>query len=263
MLIVTLMENTSSRDDLVAEHGLSLYIEAGGRKILFDSGQTDGFIANAETLGIDLSAVDLAILSHGHYDHSGGFHRFLDINDHAPLYMSQYATSPCYHGSDRYIGIDSQLALSDRVILCEDDVRISDTISLHSCNKMSRPFPVDSAGLTVLQNKEYKDDCFYHEQYLLIKEDGKNVLISGCSHKGILNIAQWFQPDVLIGGFHFMNLDPNTSDKDTLYDAAHNLMKYDTVYYTGHCTGSEQYAYMKQIMGETLHPITCGTTIII
>lgn len=71
MTITSLLENTAARAGIAAEHGLSLYIETATRRILFDMGQADLFARNAETLGIDLSRVDLAILSHGHYDHGG------------------------------------------------------------------------------------------------------------------------------------------------------------------------------------------------
>ena len=72
MKLCTLLENTACRNDLTAEHGLSLYMETGNHKILFDMGQSDAFAANAHKLHIDLTQVDTAILSHGHYDHSGG-----------------------------------------------------------------------------------------------------------------------------------------------------------------------------------------------
>ena len=78
------MENTTTREDLACEHGLSLYIEANGKRILFDTGASAAFADNAEKLGIDLNQVDLCILSHGHYDHGGGIKRFLEVNDHAP-----------------------------------------------------------------------------------------------------------------------------------------------------------------------------------
>ena len=117
MKIWTLMENAACREDLTAEHGLSLYIETGDRKILFDAGQSAAFADNAEKMGIDLEAVDLAILSHGHYDHSGGLKRFLEINGHAKIYVNQYAFDCCYHGDDRYIGVDQSLKDCDRLFL--------------------------------------------------------------------------------------------------------------------------------------------------
>ena len=84
MKITALIENTSARG-LPTEHGLSLFVETAERKFLFDMGQTDLFARNAETLGIDLTTVDFAVLSHGHYDHGGGLKAFLALNDHAPV----------------------------------------------------------------------------------------------------------------------------------------------------------------------------------
>lgn len=72
MKIVTLVENTAGNEKCIAEHGLSVYIETEKHKLLLDAGQTDAVVKNAEALGVDLSAVDTVILSHGHYDHSGG-----------------------------------------------------------------------------------------------------------------------------------------------------------------------------------------------
>ena len=94
--------------------------------------------------------------------------------------------------------------------------------------------------------------------YLLIKENGKRVLFSGCSHKGILNITEWFEPDVLIGGFHFMKLDPSTKDADVLTAAADELLSYDAKYYTCHCTGIEQFEFLKRIMGDKLSYLSTG-----
>lgn len=87
MKITTLVENTTTCSALGFEHGLSLYIEAAGKTILFDSGASELFAVNAEKLGIDLQRVDAAVLSHGHYDHSGGLKTFFTKNTHAPLYV--------------------------------------------------------------------------------------------------------------------------------------------------------------------------------
>lgn len=115
---------------------------------------------------------------------------------------------------------------------------------MHHCNEKEKGYDLGSFGL----NKKIKDafipDDFLHEQYLCIEEHGKKVLISGCSHKGILNIVEWFKPNVLIGGFHFSKLPLD----ETLEKYAKVLDKYDTEYYTCHCTGVEQYQFMKKYM---------------
>ena len=87
MKIVTLVENTCGYEGCIAEHGLSLYIETEKHKLLLDTGQTDAVVKNAEVLGVDLSLVDTVILSHGHYDHSGGILPFSQINHTAQIIM--------------------------------------------------------------------------------------------------------------------------------------------------------------------------------
>ena len=258
MKIIALMENTAAREDLFSEHGLSLYIEACGKKILFDAGQSEAFIDNAAALHVDLREVDLAVLSHGHYDHSGGFRRFLEINDRAPLYLNERAFSDCWHGDDHYIGIDQTLKGNARLILTGDEYPLGEGLSLITCNALPRLHPLSGKGLTIRESDgTYRQDEFLHEHYLLIEENGKRILISGCSHKGILNIMQWLKPDVLVGGFHFMKLDPR-ADREQLKSSADALNAYEAEYYTCHCTGLEQFDALRDWMGDRLHYLHAG-----
>lgn len=258
MRIVVLAENTTCSEQFTCEHGLSLLIETEREKILFDAGQTDLFAENAEKLGISLNDIDFAILSHGHFDHSGGMLTFLRQNQTAPLYIHREASIPHVNGAGKDIGVASELVQSDRLVLTEDILQIAPGITLYSCNDRPRPYPTDTCGLCKVENGKPIPDDFCHEQYLLIEENGKQILISGCSHKGILNIAHWFQPDVLVGGFHFMTLDPAGAGKETLETAAQQLLRYPTTYYTGHCTGEAQYVFLKERMGDRLHRISTG-----
>ena len=251
MKLVTLIENTTRREDLTAEHGLSLYIEANGKKILFDTGASGAFADNAETLGVDLGAVDFAVLSHGHYDHGGGLSRFLEINKKAPVYLSLYGFEPHYNAAGKEIGLDPQLQSNPRLIPVEAPKELAPGIWLHTC-----PLPpADTAGMTVREGDVHHPEDFRHEQYLMIEEADRHILISGCSHKGILNLVAFFRPDILIGGFHFMKVE----DEAVLTNAAKTLLQYDTRYYTGHCTGQQQYALMKMLMGERLQELYTGS----
>ena len=258
MKLWTLVENTTCREDLTAEHGLSLYMEAGGHRILFDAGQSDAFARNGASLGIDLEKVDFAVLSHGHYDHGGGLSRFLEINNHAPVYMSPHAFDGHYNADGRDIGLDPALRPSGRIRFAGDGQRVAEGITLYRELGGQMPYPIEPFGLTVLENGVRKPEDFRHELYLLIQEAGKRIPISGCSHRGILNIMDRFRPDVLIGGFHFMKLSP---DSEALEAAANRLMGYDTVYYTGHCTGQAQFCRMRQIMGSRLQYLSTGTVL--
>ena len=77
--VVTLLENAACREGLASAHGLSLYLETPHHRILFDMGPDGAFAENAAALGVDLKSVDLAVLSHGHYDHSDGLRRFFFV----------------------------------------------------------------------------------------------------------------------------------------------------------------------------------------
>lgn len=259
MKVWTLMENTACRHDLAAEHGLSLYIETKDHRILFDTGQSGAFADNADKMGIDLSRVDLMVLSHGHYDHGGGLFRFLERNTFAPIYLSRHALEPHYNGQHKYIGLDPALAACGRLVFTGAREEIGDGLTLLSCNERQRPFPTDPFGLTVMENGKLCPEDFRHEQYLLVEEQGKRICFSGCSHKGILNIVRWFTPDVLVGGFHFMQLDPAGSGRNVLEASADVLLQCNTRYYTGHCTGTAQYEYMKRIMGHRLEALSAGS----
>ncbi|MBR5322642.1 MAG: MBL fold metallo-hydrolase [Clostridia bacterium] len=258
MRITSLIENTTENEKLTAEHGLSLYIETEQHKILFDMGQSEKFADNAEKLGIDLTEVDIAILSHGHYDHGGGIRRFLEINKKSPIYINQYAFEEHYNSEKKYIGLDTSLIGSDRFIFTEDFRKIDCCLTLCTCNNNNRPFNVGDFGMLVKSEDIFSPEDFKHEQYLLIEEGGNNVLISGCSHKGIMNITDWFKPDILVGGFHFSKFPLN----EKLEEYAKILASFATTYYTCHCTGTEQYNFMKNYL-PNLYYLSTGKEIII
>ena len=131
MKIVTLVENSCGNENCIAEHGLSIYIETDNHKLLLDTGQTDAVVKNAKVLGIDLTAVDTVILSHGHYDHSGGILPFSKLNRTAPLIMQRSAAEPHYNG-ERYIGIDTDILKLTNIQLIDGDMELDDELFLFS-----------------------------------------------------------------------------------------------------------------------------------
>lgn len=258
MIIKVLAENTRINEEFGAEHGLSLYIDTGRHRILFDMGQSDLFEKNAQKLGVDLREVDLAVLSHGHYDHGGGLKRFLEINKKAPVYVNRHAFAPHFSGNTRLIGLDQNLLQEKRLIFTDDTCRIDEELFLCTCNREIPADKIDSAGLLCEEDEKMVPETFRHEQYLVIREGEKRVVISGCSHKGIVNIAQVLCPDVLVGGFHLSKVEMDDKGRNRLKDTALQLLDTGAVFITGHCTGTEQYNYMKQIMKERLWDLSTG-----
>ncbi len=263
MNIYCLIENTPYKPRFLSEHGLSLYIETATHKILFDTGQTNAFIYNAEILGVNLGDVDIAVISHGHYDHCGGLSRFLELNSKAPVYINSHAFGDFYNASNKYIGINTELQNNKRLLLTSDFLELSPQLTLLSCNDRERIYQTDQAGLTEKVNGKLVPDMFVHEQYLLVKENNKQILFSGCSHKGILNIVNWLKPDVLVGGFHFMKQSVTKNNNPVLDNAAKILSSCNTTYYTCHCTGGAQFDYLKNKIGSQLNYLASGQQIII
>lgn len=264
MKITALMENTGDRPGILKEHGLSIYVETDRHKILFDSGQSDAFVKNAETLGIRLDDIDTAVLSHGHFDHSGGLKGFLKVNQKAEIYMQRGVFTPHYNPLGKYIGVDSSLQESSRIRYVDDSLEIDEELKLETYHKCPVFLPVQTYGMTEEHDGVRMADRFLHEQYLIVKEGSQKVLLSGCSHRGIYNIIQWAadeQVQTVIGGFHFMKLEPE--DFGQMDNTAEMLMDYPVRYYTCHCTGLSQYQYLKEKMGDRLRYLESGQAITI
>jgi 7,8-dihydropterin-6-yl-methyl-4-(beta-D-ribofuranosyl)aminobenzene 5'-phosphate synthase len=258
MKISVLCENTTKKENIVAEHGLSLFIETESKNILFDMGQSDAFLKNANVMGVDLSTVDIAIISHGHYDHGGGLRMFLEYNKKAKIYINRDAFGDYYNADMKYIGLDKELRDNERIVFTDGYLKIDETAEIVYQNDRSCLYPIEHNGLKAKTDDKLFDDNFLHEQYLLLTENGKKILVSGCSHKGVLNIMHRFNPDVFIGGFHFMKNAP-----ESLFEKANILFSHKTDYYTCHCTGIPQYEFLKGLAGESLSYLSAGDIVII
>lgn len=269
MKIVTLVENSCGNENCIAEHGLSIYIETEKHKLLLDTGQTDAVVKNAKVLGIDLTAVDTVILSHGHYDHSGGILPFSKLNLSAQIIMQRSAAEPHYNG-ERYIGIDNDILKLPNVRLIDGDMQLDDELFLFSGITGRRCYPQGNRKLSRMENGIKVPDDFAHEQCLVIKQNGKSWLLSGCSHNGILNILDRYReifgnaPDYVITGFHMMKKygEHTEAEKTIIIQTAQELAKMNAFFYSGHCTGIPAFELMKDIMGDKLNALHSGEEIL-
>lgn len=276
MRIINLIENTEGTSGCTAAHGLSFYVETPKHRLLLDLGPSDETLRNAERLGIDLTKVDTVVLSHGHYDHSGGILSFLEINRNAKVYMQRSATKAYYadDGADapgggyRYIGIDPRIVESGRVTFADGDMTIDEELSVFTVRNRSHELPFSNRNLLLLAGDTYIRDDFRHEHCLVISAEGKRVLLSGCAHNGILSILDAYRerygsdPDIAVSGFHLMKKTPySETELAEVLNTAQELKTYRTKLVTCHCTGVPAYEAMKEILGGQLSYAHAGDTV--
>ena len=267
MKVIILIENTS-KCSLCAEHGLSVYIEYNGMKYLLDTGASNTFSENARQLGINLADIDIAFLSHAHYDHSGGFEAFFKENEKAPVYLQDTSAENCYYrpdNVDKYIGIPVHLLEKykkrfqyvDHVCEVEKGVWLVPHFTKNLDEIGRRACMFRKVG------EEYVPDDFAHEQSLVF-ETSKGLII--------LNIVKEVQMALgnqkvyaVIGGFHMMKLsglDTLAIPEAEVINVASQLQELGVEeIYTGHCTGTVAYGLLKHELKEKIHELSTGITI--
>lgn len=259
MKIKILMENKAVREGFACDHGLCIYIETDKHRILMDAGPDRRFAENAVKMGVNIEDVDIVVLSHGHYDHAGGLTKFFSMNDRADVYAADGYDLPHYDENGAYIGVEPALVGNPRIIQLDRDLILDEEVQLIGFREKRLIETINTCDMTEGRIDSFRKvkiypEVFSHEHYLLVKENDKKVLFSGCSHKGIVNIATWaqdeFAPTAIVGGFHLMSVRPE--NYHVLDHIADKLLEFPMDYYTGHCTGSDQFSYLKERMGERL-----------
>lgn len=277
MIKITLLaENYARSRNLLAEHGLSIWIEKDNKKILFDTGQSEVFSLNARQMGIDISSADLLILSHGHYDHTGGVPEFCRINHQAPVYIHPGALKNRYNGQGEFaknIGIPwfeengKSAVLSERLIVKKGPIHIDENItisgeipSVTDFEGVPQNFFIDDGDGNISQ------DMIIDEQLLLIRGNCGIYIIAGCSHAGIINCLKYaqrmFPGDKIAGVIGGMHLE-KVSDIRLQMTIQHFLdMDIQTVIPL-HCTGILPICEMKRFLKERCKLLSVGNKIIL
>lgn len=272
MIVTTLVENTTLSREYKIKHGLSLHIKTDNHNILFDLGPDDTFIQNARKLNIDISDVDIVIISHGHNDHGGGLEAFLKENIKAKIYINKDAFEPHYNFLMKYIknyiGLDNNFKENNRIVLIDGDYIIDNNLRLFSNIKGKILLPFSNKCLLKKVGESYLEDDFKHEQNLIIKEGRKNILISGCSHCGIVNIIDAIEElmgekiNIFIGGFHLYNPVSKKSESiEFINNLGENLKIKNIDYYTCHCTGLKPFNDLRNILGMRINYLSTGKII--
>ncbi|MBN2439440.1 MAG: MBL fold metallo-hydrolase, partial [Deltaproteobacteria bacterium] len=166
--ITALVENTSPNPDLFTESGLSLYIETADKRILFDTGVTGKIIDNAEKLNVSLDKIDLCVISHGHFDHTGGLINFLKLNAKAPVYMKPDARGAYFFKMGpvkKYIGIPPGVftMFEDRIDYIDKKTEIAPGVTIITDIPQTRPLGKQNAKFFRKTENGLVKDLFSHE----------------------------------------------------------------------------------------------------
>jgi len=275
MKIKVLIENKCDDSKYKTEHGLSIYIDTGVTKLLVDTGDTGAFLDNAEKMNIKIEDVDVIIASHSHRDHTGGILSFFKKNQKAKLYISKNANqklffriAPCFKES---VSTPQEVftKFSDRISFVDDFDIIDQNISIVSGFERKYPLPKTNDRLLVLKNKEYVKDDFNHEVAVVINNNGKLVIITGCSHSGVDNMIEevmkhfpGYPIQTVIGGFHLMSfILPKYlgEKKENVVRLGERLLNYNIEKtYTCHCTGDRGFDILKGVMGDKIDYFKTG-----
>ena len=260
--IKVLIDNQPGDDALLeCEHGLSFYIETGCSRVLCDMGASEKFISNASRMGIDLSAIDFAFVSHGHADHTGGLPDYLRAFGEKKVYLSEQISKEMYfssrRGSRRDISTERSVFENhqDRLVLLKDSCWITPEIAAVYTDVHEHSQPLGNAFLSKEVYGEESLDDFGHELSLAVLTPKGLVVVSSCSHGGAVNIIKSCcrftgMPRIyaFVGGLHLVDGEQTTSEVEAFVNEIKTEYP-DIKIYTGHCTGG---LAKQELMSHTL-----------
>lgn len=261
--MTTLIENNPDKyGKLCYEHGLSIYIETDEANILFDTGQTGIFLENAKELRKEFDRLDYLIVSHGHYDHSGGVKKSLELmGKDTKMIVSDKFFKPKYKllpekmykfNGNSFTAEDVKKAGIELIELESDMYSITENIMLFHNFSYKNDFEKRNPSFFIKQDEKYVPDYFYDEVVLGIRTDKGMVVVAGCSHVGIINIlteisARTGLPVYMVaGGTHLMAADDERIDKTIEALRKFNIRRMAV----SHCTGEKGIERLKAEYGE-------------
>jgi len=261
--ITTLCENSSPGFGLLPEYGLSMLLETGGKRFLFDAGSGTSLTVNAQLLDIDLRTINAVVFSHGHYDHTGGLEKLLEINNSLAVYahpdiFNKYLESagekPAYVGPPW-----------SREYLQKRDVAffpVEGPLELEKGLIITGPIPrtveyEEQEPRFLRKNRQgFVRDQIYDDQALVVESSKGIVVLLGCTHAGLINTLRYVvsltgahKIHAILGGTHLMNIS-----ESRLASTLKDLRKFEIEKIAPcHCTGFRATVALHQVFPQQFY----------
>lgn len=273
--VTVLVENTAQGHGLLAEHGLAFWIEIGPRRILFDAGQTDIVSHNAALLDLDLSSMDAMVLSHGHYDHTGGLPAIARSNTRREKGVVAYAHPRAMEdkyarnadGTGRYIGMatDSRNALHTSFELLKTEAPAEVGEGLMVTGPIPRVTDFEDTGGPFFKDAECRQpDDLIDDQAAFFETSAGTIVVLGCAHAGIVNTLNYIMqlvPDrpihTVMGGTHLVTANERRMTKTVEALRAIDIQRLFPL----HCTGFQAAARLWKEFPNRVRACPVGTRV--
>lgn len=269
MLNALILIDNIAETGCISEWGFCVLIEYGGKKYLLDTGASDKYLQNVEKLGVELSEVDAAILSHAHFDHSGGYRSFFERNKKAKLYLSSACAESCCFKLGpirKYIGIPKALLSEypERLEPVDGFMQLDEGVWLvpHLKNRLEQIGRKNH--LYRREGKKLVPDDFDHEQSLVFETEQGLAVFNSCSHGGLPNILkdiEHYLPGkhvcMTVGGLHLSKLPK--AEVRYIAETIKSLGIKKVV--TGHCTGDKAFEILREVLGDAAVQTKVGMSV--
>lgn len=271
--ITTLVENSKGEHlALKNEHGLSFFIEKDSHCLLFDTGQSDAYLENAKQLKIDISRTEVVVLSHGHYDHSGGFVDLLTKTRNFELIMGSGFFNEKYgekKGSLEYLGNNfDESFLKDKQVsyrfVEQDLTEIIPGVYVITNFPRIHKDEVISPRFKVLRNGKFIQDLFEDEVLIAIETKKGLVVLLGCSHPGVRNMLDHVRNLLdkpiyaVLGGTHLVEANEDAMEQAVEYLSAASI----NLVGVSHCTGEKAMLRLRSAKENYFHNST-GSSLLV
>lgn len=249
--LTVLVENAVQCPHLLAEHGTAYWIETGGHRVLFDTGQGEVLRHNAKALGISLDQAHAVVLSHGHYDHACGLRELHTraaprLFAHAAAFRNRYSMDR--KGSARSVGMlwpedeKQRWENSDTLVTTSEPTEVCD--GLWATGRIPRTTDFeDSGGRFYLDADGTVEDGFEDDQALFLRTDHGTVILLGCAHAGVINTVRYVQTltegaplRAVLGGMHLLHASADRLERTRKAFTEFNGLR---TLAPNHCTGEQ------------------------